>query len=258
MTRDARQRGESGIYHVMLRGINQTQLFYDDDDRQFFLGCMSRLITESSFRLYAYALMGNHIHLLIQEENNELSLIVKRLTLSYSHRFNKKYDRNGYLFQGRFKSEPVDDETYLLAVARYIHQNPVKVGERIDSWTSYNSYMISDGLVTDGFILNMFAKDKARARQLFKGFMDESNGDELDALGKEEYRSLSDAQAIEILRSLIGVNDFIRLAEYERVERDRILARLKSEGLTIRQISRLTGINRGIVQRAKTASDNKR
>jgi REP element-mobilizing transposase RayT len=104
MPRIARTKSESGIYHVMLRGINQTQLFYDDDDRKAFIEVLERYRHECRFKLYAYSLMGNHVHLLLKEEGTGLADIIKRIALSYSARFNRKYERNGYLFQGRYKS----------------------------------------------------------------------------------------------------------------------------------------------------------
>ena len=113
MPRSARTKSETGIYHVMLRGIHQTQLFYDDDDRQQLLRRIERYKSECGFFLYAYCLMANHVHLLIQEQEVQLCQIIKRLAISYAHFFNAKYDRSGYLFQGRFKSEAVESESYL-------------------------------------------------------------------------------------------------------------------------------------------------
>lgn len=116
MAAQPRRLSESGFYHVMLRGINQTQLFYEDEDYYAFLESLGRFEEDCAFGLMAYSLMGNHIHLLIKVKEAGLSLIIKKLALSYSHWFNAKYDRSGYLFQGRFKSEPVEDDAYFLTV----------------------------------------------------------------------------------------------------------------------------------------------
>ena len=253
MARHARQLSACGIYHVMLRGINHTQLFYDDDDRFAFLERLARFKGEDSFKLYAYALVGNHTHLLIEENTDRLALIVKRLTVSYSHWFNAKYQRSGYLFEGRFKSEPVDDDAYLLTVFKYIHQNPVKIGESIDSWTSYSDYMKTPVLIDDEFMLKMFAKDKDRAREQIGLFLDVPLAEDADVLGTIKPKNLADAEAVERIKRVSGLSSCNRLAELDREERDRVLSQLKEEGFTIRQISRLTGINRGIVQKAKRA-----
>ena len=251
MARQARQLSASGIYHVMLRGINHTQLFYDDDDRLAFLERLAHLQDEGSFKLYAYALVGNHTHLLIEERTDGLALIVKRLTVSYSYWFNAKYQRSGYLFEGRFKSKPVEDDAYLLTVFKYIHQNPVRIGEGIDSWTSFSDYMKAPVLIDDEFILKMFAGDKDAAREQMRLFLDAPLVDDADVLGTTKPKDLADADAIERMKYVSGHWNCSSLAELDREERDRILCRLKEAGFSIRQISRLTGINRGIVQKAK-------
>jgi len=233
----------------MLRGINQTQLFYDAEDRQEFLNRVARLKADGAFGLLAYCLMGNHIHLLIQEKEESLSLSMKRLSLSYSYWFNAKYDRSGYLFQGRFKSEPVNDDAYLLAVFRYIHHNPLKIGERIDSWTSYNDYLSPSELIDSDLILSLFSDDKAEARTHYRRYMSESLPEKCEMLDIESER-LSDRQAIEKIKQLGNIDSCNQVAEFDKEVRDKLLCSLKKERLSVRQISRLTGINRGIVQRA--------
>ena len=247
MARQARQRGDSGIYHVMLRGINQTQLFYDVEDRQFFLERLSRLRSDGSFKLRAYALMGNHAHLLLEERTEKLSVTVKRLTVGYSRWFNNKYDRTGYLFQGRFRSEPVDDDAYLLTVVKYIHLNPVRAGEKINSWTSYDGYLQASELVDTDLVLSLFAPDDSTARARFQEFLQAPSPTTDTVLGTGEPNRLSDAQAIKLITSLEQVDTCTQLLELDKPTRDEAIIHLKDAGLTIRQISRLTGINRGIV-----------
>jgi len=235
----------------MLRGINQTQLFYDVEDRQAFRKRLEHLTNEDSFSLYAYSLMGNHVHLLVHEKDEGISIGIKRLALSYSHWFNRKYDRSGYLFQGRFSSEPINDDTYLLVVFRYIHHNPVLIGERIDFWTSYKDYMTSSDLIDTTFILGMFSKDKIQARRLLKEFLADSSSGDPGIIEADKPKGLPDNQAIDAIKRLVGVGAFGSLAQLDKEQRDIALASLKSQGFSIRQISRLTGINRGIVQRAR-------
>ena len=169
MPRGARKQSESSIYHVMVRGVNQMQLFYDDEDRIVFVERIRRYRDECGFKLYAWCLMDNHVHLLIEVGNVELATIMKKLLLSYSHWFNNKYDRSGYLYEGRFVSKAVEDDHYLLGAVRYIHRNPLEVGGSVDTWTSYRDYMGSDGPgITDtGLVLGMLAEDPERARLAF-------------------------------------------------------------------------------------------
>ncbi len=128
MPRQAREKCESQIYHVMLRGVNRQQIFEDEEDSVCFLDILAECKQISEFELYAYCLMGNHVHLLLKVQNEPLEQIMKRITTRYVYWFNAKYERSGHLFQDRFRSEPVENEQYLLTVLRYIHQNPVKSG----------------------------------------------------------------------------------------------------------------------------------
>jgi REP element-mobilizing transposase RayT len=240
----------------MLRGINQTQLFYDDDDRTTFLDRVKRYKDSCGFQLYAYCLMANHVHLLLQQGDIALAKVIQKLTLSYSHWFNSKYDRNGYLFQGRYKSEPIEEDSYFLAVLRYIHNNPVKVGESIDSWTSYGDYMGTATLADTGFALSLFDTDTAKARRLFDEFMQGAPQTETDTGARPAtfdatyHKRLSDAEAIELILSIASIDSCTALPDKERDERNRVLAALKQKGLSVRQLSRLTGINRGVIQKA--------
>ena len=128
MARQARQKSISGIYHIILRGINRQVIFEDCDDKLKFLECLSYYRKACDYTVYGYCLMDNHVHLLIRESNEEIVSIMKRICVRYVAWYNRKYDRCGHLFQDRFKSEIVEDDAYLLVVLRYIHQNPLKVG----------------------------------------------------------------------------------------------------------------------------------
>ena len=128
MPRQAREKSSSGIYHVMLRGINRQNIFEDDRDRQRFIETILYYKTISNYELYGYCLMDNHIHLLIKEKDESISKAIKRICSSYVYWYNQKYERCGHLFQERYKSEVVETEGYFLTVIRYIHQNPIKAG----------------------------------------------------------------------------------------------------------------------------------
>ena len=155
MARQIRKKSGTGIYHIMLRGINRQDIFEGDDDylhMTMILRGMTERFDEHGVKLpplctfYAYCLMSNHVHLLLQEREEDISNVVKRVGVTYAHYFNKKYDRSGHLFQDRFRSEPVDSIEYFITLLRYIHQNPVKAGivENVvdyqwSSWKEYNS-----------------------------------------------------------------------------------------------------------------------
>ena len=126
--RAARIKSKSGIYHIIMRGINRQTLFNDEEDFAKFIQTLQRYREICEYNLYAYCLMGNHLHLLLKEGKDPLETVMRRICGSYVLWYNKKYDRVGYLFQDRFKSEPVEDEAYFLTVLRYIFQNPLKAG----------------------------------------------------------------------------------------------------------------------------------
>ena len=137
MPRQARQASETGIYHVMMRGINHQNIFEEQEDYYQFLNTLD-LMAQSyesdgtpagrNYILYAYCLMSNHIHLLIREREDTIGMAIKRIASSYVYYYNHKYSRDGHLFRERYKSEPVNDIIYFVTLLRYIHQNPLKAG----------------------------------------------------------------------------------------------------------------------------------
>lgn len=178
MPRKARERSASGVYHIMMRGINRQQIFLDNDDRDRFLFTIKQFKVQGRFEIYAYCLMGNHIHLLLKELSDTVGQVMKRICGSYVHWYNKKYSRVGHLFQARFRSEAVNDITYLMTVFRYIHHNPLKAGYTAAiedyEWTSYHDYVRPWPYVADiGFMLQMFAHDKEEARRQIISFIGE-------------------------------------------------------------------------------------
>ena len=254
MPRGPRAQSESSIYHVMVRGINQVQLFYEEEDREAFLARLSRFKKECDFGLLAWCLMGNHVHLLIEEHEAPLATIIKKLLLSYSHWYNTKYDRKGYLYQDRFLSKPVFDDRQLLGAVRYIHRNPLEVGNGVDYWTSYRDYLGTDGPgITDtNFVLRMLASDEASARQAFAELVLGLVEPYTYSLGSERGKLL-DKQAIQLIEKVAGVSSCGEVCELDEARRDEVLAELRRQGLTIRQLARLTGLNRGVVARAGQA-----
>jgi putative transposase len=128
MPRPPRLEFSDAVYHVIARGNEQRDVFRDDADRELYLRRLARYQTEFRFRLYAYCLMTNHVHLALETGSVPLSRIVLALHSSYAQAFNQRHRRVGHLFQGRYKAFLVQKTTHLLALVRYIHDNPVKAG----------------------------------------------------------------------------------------------------------------------------------
>lgn len=249
MPRQAREKCESHIYHVMLRGVNRQQIFEDEEDCTRFLEILAECAQVSGFALYAYCLMGNHAHLLFQVKNEPLEQIMKRITSRYVYWFNVKYERNGHLFQDRFLSEPVKDELYLLTVIRYIHQNPIKAGmcQAVSDYTysSYREYVGASRMIDTEFVYHHISPTD------FVRMHDQPDTTQcLDIKQEKGSPRVTDEQARRIIEKHTkcqNASDFQRL---DIATRNKYLKLLKEKGLSIRQISRLTGVSFGIVSRA--------
>lgn len=251
MPRRAREKSNSGIYHIMLRGINKQMIFKDEEDQVKFVQVLKECKEISGYKLFAYCLMGNHVHLLIKEEKEELEQIFKRIGTRYVYWFNNRYQRIGHLFQDRFKSEPVDDDAYFLTVLRYIHQNPVKAGlcREISAykWSSYNDYLHNIGITDIEFGLSFFNDNKKETLMLFDKYMKED--EKKTCLDLEENHKITDGEALRIIQKQCGISNATDMQELPMDQRDKNIALLKENGLSIRQISRLTGISFGIVRK---------
>jgi len=144
MARSWRIEFEGALYHVLSRGNAQQDIYYSDKDRHLFLRTVGEMSERFEVDVFAYALMGNHYHLLLKTNHANLSRSMQWLGLTYTRRFNIRHSRSGHLFQGRFKSIIVQNDAYLLRLSCYIHRNPLRAGvvERLADyqWSSYRSY----------------------------------------------------------------------------------------------------------------------
>lgn len=256
MPRKARIKSNSGIYHIIMRGINRQTIFEDEEDYNKFIQTLQRFKEICEYKIYAYCLMGNHLHLLLEEGKEPLETVMRKICGSYVFWYNKKYGRVGNLFQDRYMSEPVEDNGYLLNVTRYIFRNPIKAGivTNVDNykWTNYMDYIkgVKGFLQTDiDFILNILHTDRKEAIREFIEYIDRNCDD--NCLGIQYKKRITDDDARKIIRTHCKVDYALDLQKFEIVKRNLYLKDLKeSYGLSIRQIERLTGINRGIIQRA--------
>ena len=161
MPRAPRIKSKTGIYHIVMRGINHQTLFEDEEDRNRFIQTLQRYREICEYKLYAYCLMDNHLHLLLMEGKEPLETVMRRIGGSYVLRYNRKYGRVGHLFQDRFKSEPVEDDVYFLTVLRYIFQNTVKAGivskNEYYLWTNYIDYIERSNRTDTNFSLESVA-----------------------------------------------------------------------------------------------------
>lgn len=253
MPRVSRNKSKSGIYHIIMRGINRQTIFEDDEDRIKFINILEKYKRISEFDLYAYCLMGNHLHMLLREGKEPLAKVMRRICGSYVYWYNRKYERIGYLFQGRYGSEVVEDDSYFLTVIRYIFQNPIKAGlvaeEEEYKWSNFYEYLSTSKEDEVGFVLNMFSKDRNRAVKKFIEHVSKSNED--TCLDIEKRCQVTDKDAGLIIKNLCKIDNPTDYQKLDRNTRDAFLRELKGKHrLSIRQIERLTGINRGVISKA--------
>jgi len=153
MARPHRLQGENCFYHITSRGDDRKRVYINDSDFKKFLEYTLRAKERFKFYLYAYVLMPNHYHLLIETLRPNLSRIMQYINTSYTTYYNIKRKRYGHLFQGRYKSIVADKDNYFQHLSRYMHLNPVraKIVERPEdyAWSSYNGYNSKNG---DGYI----------------------------------------------------------------------------------------------------------
>ncbi|MBC3798412.1 REP-associated tyrosine transposase [Acetobacterium tundrae] len=248
MARQARKKSTTGIYHVMLKGLDGRNIFLDDTDRSIFMEKLNKARETGGFQLYAYCLMDNHVHLLIKE-GEELGTSIKRMTVGYVQLHNNKYGRTGHLFQNRFNSEAVEDDQYLMTVIRYIHRNPLKAGmvSRLKeySWSSYQqiiqAYQGNSSIIDMGII-----KDYFPTIADFIRFSEEENQDECLEINLKTR--CSDEQ----LTVLLSKNpEYRNLGELSVDKRNQLIRQIQQETSgSIRQLSRVLGLGKMMVELA--------
>ena len=180
MSRPLRLEFPDALYHITARGDRREAIFEDDDDRRTFLLTLAQVVKRFNWLCYAYCLMDNHYHLLIQTPDGNLSKGMRQLNGVFTQISNRRHQRVGHLFQGRFKAILVDGDAYLLELARYIVLNPVRAGMKKKPanwpWSSYRASMglvaAEEFLAVDG-LLAQFAQRRGTAQARYAQFVAE-------------------------------------------------------------------------------------
>lgn len=248
MPRKARVVSKTNIYHVMLRGVNQQIIFEDEEDFRYFISILSMCRDICGYTIFAYCLMNNHIHLLMEEGTEPLSIVFKRICDRYVYWYNHKYERMGHLFQDRFRSEPVETERYFLIVIRYIFQNPVKAGivSKVNQyrWYNYQAYLGLKDFTDTKKVLRCFAGINE-----FEFFMNSDANEKCMDISSVKCTFISDEKGKEVMWKLTGCTNVAEFQKLERNHRNLCIQKLKGAGLSVRQISRLTGVSKSVVGR---------
>lgn len=233
MARQPRIEYPGALYHVISRGIERRDLYRDDADRERYLSCLQGAVERFGCRIFAYCLMGNHVHLAIETGKIPLSRIMRSINTSYAGYFNVRHRRSGYLFQGRYKAFLVDREEYLLSLIRYIHENPVRAGlvRRPGDyrWSSHRSYLSgAPGWLSADEVLERFGRRRSVARRNFAAFFVE----------KEERPY---AAARRFVQTVIGEEGFAQ-SVLERPEQGALLLRLIEPERLIEWVSHVESV----------------
>ena len=243
MARTARRKSFSGYYHIILRGVNKQDIFLENYDREYFIRVLRKILAEDNSELVTYCLMRNHVHLLIHSDMP--GTFIKRVAASYVFYFNRKYDRVGHLFQERFKSEPVEDERYMLTVFRYILRNPQKAGIcRADEypWNGWHEVCGAQDICTFDLVL-----DLAGGVNALRDFVLCDNEDQ--CMDADEGERLTDENALEITREISRLEQPEYIGGLSKDLRDRLIRQILLAGVSSRQLSRMTHISRDTIRR---------
>src|SRR6266576_4161297 len=198
MPRHPRVHASGVLYHVMARGNNGQKVFYGAGDYEAFLEQLLVVKGRYPFYLYAYVLMPNHFHLLLQVQRSPTARILQSLLTGYVRRFNRTHRHRGHLFQGRYKAIVCDRESYLLELVRYIHLNAVRAGlvKRPGDWpwSGHREYLRKEkrGLIDPGPVMGEF-RTVARYEEFIREGIKESYraewhpGEQAPFLGSERF-----------------------------------------------------------------------
>ncbi|MDQ6997522.1 MAG: transposase [Mariprofundus sp.] len=180
MVRPLRIEYEGALYHVTSRGNHKSDIFADDEDRHIFLRILSNTIIDKGWICYGYCLMSNHYHLIIETPHANLSKGMRQLNGIYTQTSNRRHDRIGHLFQGRYKAILVDADAYLLELSRYVALNPVRAGMVSEAsqwlWSSYRAMAGLDqtpSLLTSEPVLSYFSEQNTTPQQQYAKFVAE-------------------------------------------------------------------------------------
>ena len=250
----------------MMRGIDRRDIFVDDQDRGKFLKVLSTVAAPEDQDgkplqpyciIHAYCLMDNHIHLLIAEGTEDIGTVMKRIGVSYVSYYNKRHERLGPLFHDRFRSEPVEDPGYFITLVRYIHLNPVEA-EMVTSpsqyrWSSWHEYSPEKPQFGKAICAKSLPFANLTWKELCGLVVNISQSDEPQS--KLEHRRMTDNEARKTLEQLCGSLD--NLAIMPIIDRKHLIRKVISSGITMRQLSRISGIDYKTIYRVINPKNDK-
>lgn len=257
MPRKARIDAPGAVQHIISRGIERRDIFFDDTDRDHFVERFGLIIAETRTICYAWALIPNHFHLLLKTGKVPISTVMQKLLTGYAVTFNRRHQRAGHLFQNRYKSILCQEDVYLLELIRYIHLNPLRTG-LVNTMSQLNRYKYSGHSCLMGntrnewqntdYVLKLFDDRVSRARTRYHEFVQKgiSMGRREDLTGGGLIRSVGGWTTLAALRKngihfkgderILGDSDFVESVLAEQKERYEQRYHLKMQGYDFEEL----------------------
>ena len=253
MPRKPRILSSTGIYHIVLRSVNQHIIFEENPDYQKFLYILSDCKMNYEIDIYAYCLMDNHIHILLKSSSDKLSNFFQSLGTKFVRWYNNKYLRSGHLFQDRFYSTPIETDREFLAALVYIHNNPVKAGvcryPTEYQWSSCGAYYGKKNTLINLLLAFSIAGSKDSLHHFFAKESAYSD----DKLFENDHRHtrhfFTDEKALEVFKVTTKLPSTSATESLCKVERNRFVRELREKGLTVKQVARVMDISETTVKR---------
>jgi len=230
MPRKARIDAPGALHHIIFRGIERRKIFRDNKDRHNFLDRLGVVLSETATPCFAWALIPNHVHLLLRTGTSPISSVMRRLLTGHAAYFNRRYRRHGKLFQNRYKSILCQEDTYLLELVRYIHLNPLRAKlvsnlSSLDKWAFSGHSTIMGKRKTpwqdDKYVLELFGKSLSPARRKYRIYVEKAvdQGRRPELTGGGLIRSMGGWSAVKLSRQtamriksderILGDGDFV-------------------------------------------------
>lgn len=253
MPREPRKFSSTGIYHIILRSINQHIIFEEDADYQKMLFLLSDCKRTFDIDIYAYCLMDNHIHLLIYSSEDCLASFFQSLGTRFVRWYNTKYSRSGHLFQDRYYSIAVENKPQYLSTLVYIHNNPVKSSVcRFPSeyrWSSFNAFYGQKNPLVDISHSYDIAGSKDLLLQYFAVNSTPFDESQIKSAFEKSRQFIPDKDALNIFKEVTHLSSTSEVVKLTKTLRNNYIGILRGKGLTQKQIARLMDISISTVKR---------
>lgn len=247
MAKCSRKPSKLNIYHLVFKGANKQTIFEDYNDYTYFLALLSYNKIIENFEVHAYCLMSNHAHVLIKSEYDAVPCIAQKISGPYAKWYNYKHNRTGPLFDGRYRRVPIDYMPYYRNTVRYIHQNPVRANIISQSlamrypFSSFHEFIYKNSLCDIRSTLSYFETGSLDELLDFHGELSDPSEFKFD------YDRMTESEARKVIIELLGTEDIQEINRMEKKTRNEKIIIILNEGVGQRQLARLTGISRNVI-----------